>query len=192
MPRTLSLDVLDNLRVASPCSMKWEHLDPTGDAGDRIRHCGQCELNVYNVASLSRDETLDLVLSHAARGERLCAQLFRRADGTLITRDCPVGLAAIRRKTAAAASRIAAAVLLGVSLSLAAVARAGETWHPSVKSMRPVRQASTWFQRVAYELTGRWIGSGSGGMMGDICLPEAPANVPEAAKGVYYESVLDG
>jgi hypothetical protein len=192
MSRSLSLDVLDNLRVASPCSMKWEQLDSTGDAGDRVRHCGQCELHVYNVANLSREETIELVSSHVTSGTRLCAALYRRGDGTLLTRDCPVGLAAIRRRAVGAVSRVAAVALLGVSLSLAAVARAGSGWHPSVKAMRPIRQASTWVQHLANELTGRRVGGGGGMLLGDVCLPAAPANVPKAAQGVYYESLLDG
>lgn len=192
MSRTLSLDVLDDLRVASPCPMKWEQMESMNDPGDRIRHCGQCDLNVYNVANLSREETLDLVMSHAARGERLCAQLYRRADGTLITRDCPIGLAAIRRKTRELSCRVAAAMLLGVSLSLAAIAGAGPSWYPSVKGMGPVRQASSWLDRFALRITGKWFGSTGSMIAGDICLPEPPANVPESAHRVYYESIIDG
>lgn len=192
MSRTLSLEVLDNLRIASPCPMRWDQLDSVGDDGDRVRHCSRCELKVYNVANLSGEETLELVSSHVASGTRLCAALFRRADGTLLTRDCPVGLAAIRRKAVAAVSRVAAVALLGVSLSLAAIARAGAGWHPSVKAMRPIRHASSWVQRVANELTGRRVGRGGGMLLGDVCLPAPPDNVSKPAQSVYYECVLDG
>ena len=65
-------------------------------AGDeRVRHCRLCDLNVYNFAELTRDEIRALI----ARSEgRLCGRLYRRADGTIITRDCPTGLAALRQR----------------------------------------------------------------------------------------------
>lgn len=75
------MDPLDNLRTARPCSAVWEQM-----AGDqRVRHCELCDLNVYNFAEMTRDEIRTLI----ARTEgRLCARLYRRADGTLLTSDC--------------------------------------------------------------------------------------------------------
>lgn len=57
---------------------------------DKKRFCAQCKLHVHNLSGLSADEALDLL--RASRQGRLCVRLFRRADGTVLTRDCPVGL----------------------------------------------------------------------------------------------------
>jgi len=74
-------------------------------AGDeRVRHCAHCSLNVYNFAEMTRDEVRELLLRTEGR---VCARLYRRADGTVLTRDCPTGLRALRRR----ASRVAAALL---------------------------------------------------------------------------------
>jgi hypothetical protein len=100
---TLHLNVLDNIRIASPCSARWE--DMKGD--ERVRHCEQCNLNVFNLSEMTRQEAQELVIH---RQGRLCARLWRRADGTIITRDCPVGLAAVRARTARIVARIAAAL----------------------------------------------------------------------------------
>ncbi len=82
------LPLLDQVRVASPCNARWE--DMTGD--DKSRFCGKCEKNVYNLSAMTREEAELLVLE---REGQLCARFFRRADGTMITQDCPVG---VRRK----------------------------------------------------------------------------------------------
>jgi hypothetical protein len=57
-------------------------------AGDeRVRHCTLCSLNVYNFAEMTREEVRELL----ARTEgRVCARLYRRAGGTVLTRDCPL------------------------------------------------------------------------------------------------------
>jgi len=82
-------------------------------AGDeRVRHCTLCSLNVYNFAEMTRDEVRELLVQTEGR---VCARLYRRADGTVITRDCPTGLRALRRRT----SRVAAA-LIATALSLPA------------------------------------------------------------------------
>lgn len=75
---------VNSLRIASPCTMRWEDLQ--GD--DRCRYCSQCKLNVYNVAAMRRSEVAKLV---ERSPDRLCMLLLRRADGTVITKDCPVG-----------------------------------------------------------------------------------------------------
>lgn len=95
---------LDNLRTASPCPVGWEEM--TGD--ERVRLCRLCDLHVYNISEMSRSEAYALI----AKSEgRICARLVRRADGTLITKDCPVGLRAIRRRVARTAATVFAAIM---------------------------------------------------------------------------------
>jgi hypothetical protein len=78
-------------------------------AGDeRVRHCTLCSLNVYNFAEMTRDEVRELLVRTEGR---VCARLYRRADGTVITRDCPTGLRALRRRTSRAAAALFAALL---------------------------------------------------------------------------------
>ena len=40
------LPILDNIRVATPCSADWNAM--TGD--DRVRACGSCKKHVYNLS----------------------------------------------------------------------------------------------------------------------------------------------
>lgn len=97
---------LSQLRIASPCDASWE--DMHGD--ERMRHCEQCGLNVYNLSAMSDEEAQALVREHS--GRRLCARLYKRADGTVITRDCPRGLAALKARARRGWQRVAASVAL--------------------------------------------------------------------------------
>ena len=90
-----------NIRVASPCPADWEKM--IGD--ERVRHCAECNLNVYNLSAMTERQVQELIA--ASRGKRLCARFYRRADGTILTQDCPWSLRTLKRR----ASRIAAAVL---------------------------------------------------------------------------------
>jgi hypothetical protein len=90
-----------------------------GDA--RVRFCGSCQLNVYNLSDMSRAEAETLVRqAEGEDGPHLCVHFYRRADGTMITRDCPVGLLAraargVRRRVAFYASCGAALALTSLS-----------------------------------------------------------------------------
>jgi len=95
---------LDGIRIASPCPVGWDRM--TGD--DRVRFCDECQLSVYNIAELTRAEAEALIANSEGR---ICARIYRRADGTVITRDCPVGLRAMRRRTAMTAGAVLAAVM---------------------------------------------------------------------------------
>src|SRR5712691_4728567 len=96
---------LRNVRVASPCPADWDRMI----GGDRARFCGQCELNVYNLSSMSTLEAESLI----ARTEgRLCVRYYRRRDGSIITQDCPVGLRRLKQR-AARIKRAAASLVLG-------------------------------------------------------------------------------
>ncbi len=85
---TPAADMLDRIQIASPCPMRWDQMD--GDA--RQRYCSQCHKSVYDLSQISRPEALALLERGMAAGELPCVQLFRRADGTVITSDCSVGL----------------------------------------------------------------------------------------------------
>jgi hypothetical protein len=96
-----------DFRIASPCTADWNRMK--GD--DRVRHCEQCNLNVYNFAELTYKEIEELV---AAREGRLCVRLYKRADGNMITKDCPVGFQMKVRRV----SRIAGAALSATMTAL--------------------------------------------------------------------------
>ena len=83
---------LDDVRVASPCSADWDSM--YGD--DRKRFCKECRLNVYNLSGMTREDAEKLITN--AEG-RLCIRFYRRPDGTIITRDCPVGWARVKART---------------------------------------------------------------------------------------------
>lgn len=131
--------VISQARIASPCTAKWDEME--GD--ERTRLCAKCNLNVHNTAMMSEVEVLDLMLA-ASGGERVCARLFKRADGTLITQDCPVGVSRLRRRARAVATFVAGAlsVLLSTVVSAAPV-KSGKTsgkkplFHATVQADSP-------------------------------------------------------
>lgn len=88
-----SLSVLDMVRVASPCPIKWETM--AGD--DRVRHCSQCNLHVFNLSAMTRDEAETLI---QAKDGQLCARYYQRADGAVMTQDCPEQRWLLRRRIA--------------------------------------------------------------------------------------------
>jgi len=77
---------------------------------DRMRHCGDCKLNVYNLSGMSREEAENLVIN--AEG-RLCVRFYRRPGGMIITENCPVGWA---RVTARAKVVVTAAFALVMAM----------------------------------------------------------------------------
>ena len=101
-------DLLGEVRIASPCPAKWNEME--GD--DRSRFCWECRRSVYNLSDMTRTEAETFV--REATG-RVCVRFYRRPDGTMLTRDCPVGreavLRAVRRRLAATLSGGCVAVL---------------------------------------------------------------------------------
>lgn len=95
---------LDGVRIAAPCNVDWDSMIGT----DRVRFCGQCNLNVYNLSSLTKHEAESFITRNEGR---LCVRFYRRKDGSVLTENCPVGLRAMRRRLSNVARTVATAVL---------------------------------------------------------------------------------
>ena len=87
-------DEVDQIEIQSPCTISWDEMRPAGGDG-RVRFCGQCRQNVYNVEMMSRGEARRLI---AVREGRTCVRILRRPDGTVVTADCWARLRAARRR----------------------------------------------------------------------------------------------
>ena len=99
---------LDRVKIAAPCSAEWDQM--FSFEGERIRFCSQCNLNVYNLSGMTRRDAEALITRTEGR---LCVRLYRRADGSILTENCPIGLRAIKRRVTWAAQ-----LVLGMLLSL--------------------------------------------------------------------------
>ncbi|HTL32599.1 MAG TPA: hypothetical protein VL326_05725 [Kofleriaceae bacterium] len=108
MKAKAKLPVLPNIRVASPCTADWKAMAPVDADSERVRHCGDCNKNVYNLSQMTRDEAEALIL---AKEGRLCVRYFQRKDGTILLKDCTVGVTNGRKRKLIAAG--AAALLAG-------------------------------------------------------------------------------
>src|SRR5215510_2808551 len=106
MPKLTS--PLDHIKIAAPCPADWDQMFSFED--ERVRFCSQCNLNVYNLSGMSRQEAEALITKTEGR---LCVRFYRRADGSVLTQNCPVGLKAIKRRVAWVAQ-----VVLGIVSSL--------------------------------------------------------------------------
>jgi hypothetical protein len=119
---------LDLIEIASPCPASWDEM--VGD--ERVRFCRQCGLNVYNVSDMGRDEA-EMFIHECTAGQassgthsqvgsatqaRTCVRLFRREDGTVITKDCPVGIRALRQRFVRAIAAIAGLLMAMISGTL--------------------------------------------------------------------------
>jgi len=82
---------LDSILIASPCNVPWDAM--TGD--DRRRYCGRCRLHVYDLSRMTRKEAVSLL---DRTDGQVCKRVWRRADGTVISRDGRSVLDAISRR----------------------------------------------------------------------------------------------
>ena len=153
-----SLPILENARIASPCNMSWQAM--RGD--DRTRFCGACEKNVFNLVGMSDEEVTALILEKEGN---LCVRLYQRSDGTLLTRDCPVGLRAARRKLARAMGAVAACA--GMLLTAATFGAAGRMSPWRLRDTQPFARIANWFAPPALPM-----------IAGDICIPDLPIPTP--------------
>ena len=103
---------LDDVKIATPCHARWD--DMIGD--EKVRFCGKCQKDVFNLSAMTRDDAETLLRE---RSGSMCARLYRRTDGTVLTADCPVGVRAKRVR------RLAIVVGGGMVAGAAATALSG-------------------------------------------------------------------
>jgi|CZKS01.1.fsa_nt_gi hypothetical protein len=103
--------MLDRVSIAAPCPADWDRMPGT----DQIRHCSQCNKNVYDLSAMTRRQAEALLREKEGQ---LCARLYRRADGTILTENCPAGLRAIGRRV----SRVDGAAMSAVATLTSATA----------------------------------------------------------------------
>ncbi|MBK9773146.1 MAG: hypothetical protein IPP57_20420 [Candidatus Obscuribacter sp.] len=145
--------------IAAPCSMGWDEMH--GD--ERVRLCGGCNKSVYNTSAMTADEVSTLL---SKEGPLPCLRLYRRADGTLITKDCPKGLKRVRAGWQNLKRLVAAAwlALFGMQATSPQVVSAQETSaqtkvrtkylqilrRTKVLSLHPMRSSSNMNHRTNY------------------------------------------
>jgi hypothetical protein len=110
--RRASLPVLDNIRVASPCKADWAKMTIRG-TDERVRHCGDCKKNVFNISNMTRAEAEALIV---AKNGDLCVRYFKRYDGTILLADCEIGAKKKRRKMKLVAAGAAALLAAGAGV----------------------------------------------------------------------------
>lgn len=85
------MDELNRVVIAAPCPISWEQMP--GD--ERVRFCSSCSKNVYNLSDMTAGEAQTFLEEN---GTSQCVRLYRRADGKVMTDNCPVGLRALRNR----------------------------------------------------------------------------------------------
>ena len=130
---------LEDVSVASPCCADWDKMQ--GD--DHARFCGSCTKHVYNLSEMTREDAERLIQEKEGH---LCVRFYQRADGTMLTKDCPVGITQRRRPFWALSAGFAALMASAVAVFGAHAAASTPTqpvapsapWHSSVEQWREV------------------------------------------------------
>ena len=125
---------LSSIHIASPCPADWNKM--VGD--ERVRHCAECNLNVYNLSAMTDRQVQELIAG--SRGNRLCARFYRRLDGTVLTRDCPWSLRSLKRR----ASRIATVIMAAIMSVGVAFGKNNSQQSPSKAAANRHAKAGVW------------------------------------------------
>lgn len=109
---------LERIYIAAPCNASWNSMQ--GD--DRVRFCTGCSKSVYNLSSMTRLEAEAFLKEN---GIKVCLKFYRRADGTILTENCPVGLRKLRNNCRWLIRSVACVFSLLISTSIC-IAKGGK------------------------------------------------------------------
>jgi hypothetical protein len=185
MPTTLSLDVID---IPRPCPADWTAMH----GNDQVRFCDHCKLNVYNLSEMTRPQAERLLIEKEGHA---CVRLYRRMDGTVITRDCEGAWKLAMKKLSRFAALSCAAVLSGIFAPFGLndqTAVASGTSEPSY----PVQIAKRWIvslQNPPVPAAGLAVAGGLRApiaIQGDVAV--APATQPACDPGIQGKIAVMG
>ena len=117
-PDSEKLRLLDVIDIPEPCQVPWDTM--SGD--ERIRYCGMCKKNVYNISEMSTSEAENFLQENLGS---VCFGFTRRADGTITTDTCPKILKPVRNGFRRL--KKAVAILIGAIMSASASFAQGES-----------------------------------------------------------------
>jgi len=83
MKRVAPSSLFSQILIDTPCRESWDAM--TGDEG--TRYCSRCNKNVHNLKDMTESEVFRLL----NKSDPVCIRLFRRPDGTILTKECGVG-----------------------------------------------------------------------------------------------------
>jgi hypothetical protein len=95
---------LDRVSIPIQCHADWDLM--AGD--DRVRYCKACQKSVYNLSALTKRQAEALVAEH---GGKLCARIYQRPDGSILTQNCPEGIRGLTAKITRRAGAVLSAML---------------------------------------------------------------------------------
>jgi len=161
--------LLTNIRVAAPCPARWA--DMTGD--DRARFCAQCQKHVYHLSEMTAEDAADLIRKKEGK---LCVRFYERADGTVLTVDCPVGAWAFMR-------RVKRLIAVGVGVLVPALAAPLWFHSPGPKPTTRSKLYQTWDATLL--AIRNWVNppppvAPGRFRMGDVCVAPPRATAPPA------------
>lgn len=140
---------LNNIKIASPCPADWNAM--VGD--ERKRYCGECKLNVYNLSGMTRREAENLLINSEGR---LCVRFYQRADGTVLTRDCPVGWQALKKRVSKTATAVFSVIggLFGGFFAVNSLKNELTTPETKLEIQTPVYGNELYVPTSVFEITG--------------------------------------
>ena len=146
----------ESIKIASPCKADWNEM--TGD--EQARFCSLCQQHVYNFSSMTGHEIAQLIKER--EGQRTCVRFFKRADGTMMTKDCPVGFQQKRRRAVGTLAAMASVAFGG--FGWLAIGKKEESPHVMGMVMGEI-EALPPDEQEHHEVMGKMF-------MGDIAVPE--------------------
>ena len=169
-------DLVQSLKIAAPCPVSWESMD--GD--ERVRHCSNCNKNVYNISDMTAAEANQFL---QLTGQKACVNFYKRADGTVIVDNCPVGL----RKLRAQYRRMVAAgaTILSLVQGLFLITFAGDSGKD--KSGNPACSKDTAINPSATPLRGEPVAPSIRGKFAPVLIGGSPTPLVKSAAVKEYE-----
>lgn len=161
--KRVALPLLRDVQIASPCHERWDAMQ--GD--DRARFCGRCEKEVFDLSEMTAVEAEAVLATH---GRAACVRFYRRADGTVMTSDCPDRQ---RRRTRHRAIAVGGGLVAAGAAAVSIVARS-----PEPLPVCDITDASATYRAPADEAH-YYVMGGTGAPPREIAAPPVDAMLPD-------------